>query len=120
MLCAPLLGIKIHGGTCTFLKDLLKTVQLSVSFLLIPPLHPRAPISSSHSSLEEGTPRFAFDCKSWIASSASCECLWFFRLFFQDFLTPLFVGALLAVVVIDSKPYRQICSNFAASFLRDF
>lgn len=107
-------------GTCTFLKDLLKTVQLNVSFLLIPPHHPRAPLSSSHSSFEESTTRFAFDSKSWRASSASCDCLWFFRMFFQDFLTPLFVGALLAVVVIDSKLYRQIYSIFAACSLRDF
>lgn len=94
------------------LKALLKTVQLNISFLLH---HPRAPILSSHSSFEESTTRFAFDSKSWRASSASCDYLGVFRLFFQVFFTPLFMKTLLAVVVIDSKLYRQIHSIFAAS-----
>lgn len=103
------------------LKALLKTVQLNVSFLLIAPHHPRAPISSSHSSFEESTIRFTFDSTSWRgASSASCDYLGVFRLFFQDFFTPPFMETLLAVVVIDSKLYRQICIIFAASLLRDF
>lgn len=96
---------------------LLKTVQLNVSFLLH---HPRAPISPSHCSFEGSTTKFASDSKSWRASSACCDYLGVFRLFFQAFFTPLFMETLLAVAVIDSKLYRGIHSIFAASFLRDF
>lgn len=102
------------------LKALLKTVQLNISYLLIPAHHPRAHISSSHSSFEETITSFAFDSKSLRASLASCDHLGVFRLFFQDFFTPLFMETLLAVVVINSKLYRQIFSIFAASFLRGF
>lgn len=71
--------------SCTFSRP---CSRLCSSFLLMPPHHPRAPISSSPSSFEESIIRFAFNSKSWRASSASCDYLGVFRLFFQDFFTP--------------------------------